>query len=354
MGKGDKRSAKGKRFGKSYGVSRPRNKGVNFVPSYVCYISMVKLISGNMAAEHIIPNAFGGRLKSKHLLTRDWNNFFGETIDAELINLIPLPTILNIKRQDGKNPKIRAVTEDGIKYVFDSTLQGKKRPARPKEILLPDGRTKIEFLEGQEEDILNSLKKKYPKLDIDNLRKKIIWKASNIGRAVFPENGLDIITGPEAFRGICKIATNFYVFKSNDVYAIQPIVPFLKGEDAGIGKIKYYYPSEYEIHKMGQKEISHLIIVIGDKASKLLYSYVELFNCHSFLIILNSEYAGKDVSYSYCFDISNQKEISKKINLYINREELENMNHQDQFTEKNYIFRLQRLAQISDFELAYK
>jgi ribosomal small subunit protein bTHX len=353
MGKGDKKTKRGKIFRSSYGKTRPRKrkKKVEKFKNMVCYMSKEKLTKKNMSLEHVIPNALGGRLKSYHLINADWNDKFGRTIDAELVKKIPLPTILGIKRERGNNPKVKAETEDGVRYLLDENVEGRRRPTAPVRTKLPSGLNKIEFIEDQEEEILKSIKKKYPHIDTNELKKQIKWDDNPKRQIVFFENDLNMITGDNAFKAICKIACNFYVLSTNEITQIQQVVPFLEGKDKGLGRLKYYYPNK-EIHKLGDAEISHLIHIESNVEDKLLYAYVELFSCHSILVILNDDYKGESINHTYCYDVNNNKEIHKKINLNLTNSEIAKMIFpQDKDSEKEYFKRLNRIAKIRGLEI---
>lgn len=356
MGKGDKKTKKGKIFKGTFGKSRNKKIVVKKSKNMICYMSNEVLTKENMSLEHIIPNALGGKLKSFHLINKKWNDIFGKNIDRELAKQMPLSTLLNVKRDRGNNGELRAATKDGIGYLVNKKLQGKRQFIKPKTIKLPNGGEKIEFIEGQEEQILKSIKKKNPKVDINELRKMITWNDKDKGKEqlVFFDNHLSLIQGPEAFKTICKIACNYYVFGTNETTQIQGVLPFLKGTDKGWGTLKYFYSSN-KIHELGNDEISHVIHIRGKSKEKLLYAYVELFSCHSFLVILNNDYTGKDIQYTYCYDVNNNKEINKKVNLNLTKAEIKNMNFPvDEDSEKEYFKRLDRIAKIKGWKMDIK
>src|SRR5689334_22818848 len=51
-----------------------------------CYRCNATLTDDNSSLEHILPNALGGRLKSRALLCKPCNSKCGDTIDAAVIN----------------------------------------------------------------------------------------------------------------------------------------------------------------------------------------------------------------------------------------------------------------------------
>ena len=73
-----------------------------------CYYCDSILTNKNRSAEHVIPNALGGRLVSYKLLCRSCNIQLGETVDAVLVrHLQELTSQLNFTRDRKKQGKDR-------------------------------------------------------------------------------------------------------------------------------------------------------------------------------------------------------------------------------------------------------
>ena len=78
-----------------------------------CYHCDILLTNENESVEHIIPNAIGGRLKSKKLLCKSCNSLLGELYDSELCkSLMVISGVLDIKRQKGVTQDIKNVRSD--------------------------------------------------------------------------------------------------------------------------------------------------------------------------------------------------------------------------------------------------
>src|SRR5688572_14766738 len=76
-----------------------------------CYNCQSSLNTKTSSAEHIIPNAIGGTIKSTRLLCRKCNNEFGWTVDAALANDFEhLVSFLNIERDRSKKDIARNLT----------------------------------------------------------------------------------------------------------------------------------------------------------------------------------------------------------------------------------------------------
>ena len=68
-----------------------------------CYICCEELTKDNDSVEHIIPNAIGGKLKSKELICKKCNSKLGYSMDNELAEQLEFfCNFLNIDRERGK------------------------------------------------------------------------------------------------------------------------------------------------------------------------------------------------------------------------------------------------------------
>jgi len=314
----------------------------------ICYLSNEQLTSFNESLEHIIPNALGGKVKSKYLINKHWNNKLGNEIDNELIKQTPIPTLFELKRDRGENPKINGDTDDGSKYLIHNHRIATQKQKKPVKTQLENGEVKINFIKGQEVGILRKIQKECPEIDIKKLEGEIKWNSPNETITIFPENGFSLISGSKAMRAICKIATNYYVLVTNEIKEIQPIISFIKGENKGGEMLKYYYLPSKEI-EYEENEISHIIHIEGNKTEKLLVAYVELFNCYNYLIILNKDYNGEDINNTYCYDLIRNEKTSKSIYLNITKEKLDNLIFpQDSDSESDFQERLKRILDIKN------
>ena len=94
-----------------------------FCTNQHCYITNEPL-SVNETAEHIIPNALGGHLKSKKLVLSRINTGLFDRLDAELADMIELPYLIKFKRERGKQPCIKGRVASKIGHCAISSQQG--------------------------------------------------------------------------------------------------------------------------------------------------------------------------------------------------------------------------------------
>jgi hypothetical protein len=77
----------------------------------------------------------------------------------------------------------------------------------------------------------------------------------------------------------------------------------------------FYYPTICLVHILGEREVFHIIKLVGDPEMQVLYCYVELFNCNHTLIIVNNHYDGPAINDQFCYNVLTSTYIEKEITL---------------------------------------
>jgi hypothetical protein len=288
-----------------------------------CYICGIEITRENQSTEHIIPNAIGGRLKSKSLICKQCNSVFGNSIDSELSKqLNHIGNMLNIKRDRGRaQPVIGKNKKTGEQIILE--LGGKPSMSKPiiTEEINGDGKH-IQIIARSKKEakrILNDLRHKYPEINVEETLARAEVKREYVDDRVHLNT---CIGGQESFRSICKTAVNFYIFTGGEREYIQDLIPYIKG-DIVIDRVNFFYNDEEVIFK-DSGQIIHGLVLRGDTREKVLYMYVEYFNANRFLILLNDNYEGADVNESYIFDVLNQTEIRPNIIFNLNKKQIIN------------------------------
>ena len=281
-----------------------------------CYVCDIKLIQENTTNEHIIINALGGRLKSKNLLCKSCNSIFGEKIDIALANSLKnIVNMLNIKRERGKVQDIIGKNNDLREFIFSANGR-----IKPREALIEDDGN-IVRVEGENKkqiaNALGKLKSKYSSLKLEKSLDSVIFKDEAFSEKIsFDEFDLK---SKEILQAICKCAINFYVHKTSDSAYIKHLLPYINDKEEKKVVNLHYMDNLYKLNK---DELFHILHLVGDSIEKVLYVYVDYFNFHKFLVILNDNYLGDNIQYTYCYDLINYKEIDKKVNIKYTRKEL--------------------------------
>jgi hypothetical protein len=301
-----------------------------------CYYSDIDIDHSNESVEHVIPRAFGGKLKSKNILTKAANNELGQQIDSKLTKAISLNTVLQIDREGTKNPAIRAKTVDGTRFIYKGGDEAVQAPRKPKIEYDSEGNiTAIEFLGGQEKEIIALTQKHFPELSPEEIKEKISYSVNPTKKEIFFENHMSILSSIDEFRGVAKIGINYAIHITDAPQFCMSCIDFLKGTRSDNGFVSYYYP-ETPCYVPDDDEISHVLHLIGNHADSYLICYIELFNSHKFIVTLNGDYQGPDIENTYIFDILKKEVIEKPITVNVDREFLKMYDHRADTIESKY------------------
>jgi hypothetical protein len=76
-----------------------------------CALCEAEFDTENESAEHLIPNAIGGRRKVMRFICRECNSSAGETWDAEVARqLLWLSLMVSVSRERGQLPSLKVIT----------------------------------------------------------------------------------------------------------------------------------------------------------------------------------------------------------------------------------------------------
>lgn len=318
-----------------------------------CYITNERL-SPDETDEHIIPNALGGYLKSNKLVLSRINTGLFDKLDAKLADRIEIAFLFKFKRDRGNQPPIKGTTKDGIGYLIHDAKNVTMLSRKPIEVVDESGETFLKFPLHQKKEIIAAKIKKNPHLNKEDIETSIKEEHAEGPETLYYKHSLNIIANSfDSFRAIAKIATNYAVLNNFNKLLFPDFIDFIKGGDiSDTMDIGYFYPNEFLIYEFGLKEVSHILYLKACSKEKLLYCYIELFNLHCFIVILNYDYDGEDFTKSYIWDVQNVKELHKDISLNVTSRFLASRSYiYYPDVEKDYAIRLRRLVKILDLKL---
>lgn len=271
-----------------------------------CYLCDEELGIENSSDEHIIPNSIGGRLKSTSLICRKCNGTTGDLFDSEFAKIGNFfASKYNIRRDRGRVPAFKASElttgkklwiEPGLKTSYVDPVSG-----YDEKMIYVEHRDKKRIMEE-----LRRLSKQVGDGEVDPDRIIVEYPIDE-----HPDNQkqfvLDASVEPELLlRSVCKTIINLYLYKTGDCYNSRPLIEFLRTEienrfcwflDLGISKTKHN-GAPY-----------HIVIIKGEKKSKMLYAYFEMFGEAGFLALINGKYQGEDQQLNHTFDPINAIEV---------------------------------------------
>jgi hypothetical protein len=290
-----------------------------------CYCCEVPLTQTTASIEHIISNACGGRLKSSKLLCKACNSIFGDKFDAELAQTVnPIANLLLIERDRGEPQKIRSTSIDSGKQ-YDLEYGGEISHTRPEIELVNLDSEKIEDrkikVRAPNVEILNQvllgLKRKYPTLNIEQAIRSAVTSRFAFNEEVEIKTS---IGGTETFKSILKTAINFYIHCGGQRRYIEHLLPHLKGSEV-LDVVWFHYPEKFIFNPQGQ-DVTHVLKLVGDPGQRILYSYVELFNIHCFIVKLNCEFNGPAIDCDYIFNVHTLEVSFRATDLSLDRSQL--------------------------------
>jgi len=286
-----------------------------------CYICGCDISKENESEEHIFLNSIGGNLRSKDLICVICNSEFGNKIDAALSKQLNIfANMLNIERDRGV-PQPFNVIDKKNDTLYSYEPGGKPKMIKP-QIKKGNNEYKIVCSDiKQAKQILNGLKRKHPQIDVDEVLEKSEKKKEYIDNHVAANICLG---GNKEFRAICKIAMNYYLYAGGNCDYIKHLIPYIKCETDSETNVSPIYLDNEPIKK-NNNDILHSIIVIGRKNEKLLYAYIELFGFYKVIVLLNKNYYGDDIIYSYFFDVITRAEVQREYTLEISKDEISNV-----------------------------
>nr|WP_319571728.1 HNH endonuclease [uncultured Draconibacterium sp.] len=286
-----------------------------------CYRCDTLLTEENSSDEHVIINACGGRLKSKRLLCQTCNSIFGDSFDNELAKITnDLSNLLLIKRHRGNPQPIKGkASKTGEEYFLE--FGGNPKKVKPVINEKVDGKN-VELTisadnEKQFKEILKGLKRKYPELDIDAISESATRGKGYLDDTIHFQTQ---VGGKEVFKAITKTAINYFILNGGDSVYIKHLLPYLENK-IDLDVVWMHYPKEYP-YQYEEDEVTHILRLVGDSKERILYCYVELFNVQNYIVKLNENYCGPDMSCQYVFDILQLKEIQKDLTEQFTRDTL--------------------------------
>lgn len=281
-----------------------------------CYLCDDSITEQNQSLEHIIPNSIGGRLKSKSLICASCNKTTGNLFDDEFAKFGNiLASKYNIKKEKGIVQPIQAKDiSTGEKLAV---MPGYKLNLTEPKSSVTD--SFISVLHYDKKRAIEELKRLSKQLDGTEACEK------NIQFEIIEDNTkkdflIDLPIEPNLLlRSVTKTIVNLYLHKTEDYRNCQPIINFLKEDienrfcwflDLGISTAKH------------NKSPYHIAIIRGDKKSRMLYAYFEIFGEAGFLALLNGQYKGIDLQINYTFDPINCIEIEYEYDFLLTPNEI--------------------------------
>ncbi|NVJ54687.1 MAG: HNH endonuclease [Campylobacteraceae bacterium] len=271
-----------------------------------CFLCNLIITKDNDTKEHILPNALGGIKKVEGFICDKCNNETGHKWDSKFTKQLSyFCHFFKIKRERGKINPQELVTATGEKYLED--INGVLVPRHPNvtEDIIDNNRSKIniQVRDFKELDrILKGLKRKYPKLDIDDIKQKAKIEHTYLDEPFIVK---EQIGGKEEGKSIVKTVLSYaYSIGILPTNCEESLNYLKKDQDISFG-----YFNEREVIKNRPFKPLHVIHIESIPEENLLIGYIEYFSIYKIIVCLSRKYQGKKISNSYVLDPTKAKEI---------------------------------------------
>lgn len=291
-----------------------------------CYSCNAELNNENSSDEHIIPNALGGKWTEK-ILCKKCNNILGSKYDSVLAKQLEwFSCKVNHSRSYGVVQSVKVKIDgmdvwatpggnyEGIKCkkIYDNNYQ-----------IQSIGKNSIKQTRKKLEEIMLRAAKKY-NWDDAKLKEKLDNGYANIEKNMKQQNNPIVyfssqFGGKEALLSIIKIAVNFTIAKGVPVKYLEQSIKTIKEKQNDYTSFSnLFYPSN--IFPKGS--IYHTLILVGDSETGNLYCLISLYGVFNAFVLLTKNYSGKNILYTYCYDIWNEKEFAYTPQRVLNLQEV--------------------------------
>ena len=305
-----------------------------------CALCRKVVTSDNSSAEHIIPNAVGGRKRVVGFLCRACNSESGSTWDAELARqLNPLSLLLGITRQSGDVPSQTFQTYSGGSLRVSA--DGTRTPTKPRIEVTNEGtntRLHIEAATRREfRQILEGMGRRYPQLrslDMDD----VISAAED--RSYYTSDPMEIIGtfgGTESGRSLVKSAVALVFDAGVDPIECDLALDYLRNEGAE-ACFGYYYDSDKDLVTNRPLRLPfHCVYVRGCSEDSTLVGYIEFYSLWRVVLCLSESYTGDDFTHIYALDPVKGKELEISINLDLSTTDIREAYEDKRYNDETFM-----------------
>ena len=244
------------------------------------------------SAEHLIPNAIGGRRKVMGFICRECNSSAGETWDAEVARqLLWLSLMVGVSRERGQLPSLKVITTADERLTIRSDGSLALSDPSFKEAQLAEGRTSYRIQArsmNEAQRMMEGLKRKHPEIDVDSLL------AQAEVAETYPRGAIrhDFEFGGElGGRSIVKSCMALAFDSGIDWAVCEPGLNYLRKNNAP-ACFGYYQERDLVAQRVEGVPL-HCVAVRANPESGLVLAYAEYFGIHRIVACLGENYEGR-------------------------------------------------------------
>ena len=258
----------------------------------------------NDSEAHIIPNALGGRLAPKGIICRTCNSVLDRLADNALIEAFGAwPTLLNIPRQRGSNPRKTIESRKANKVQLSSDGSLKRMDVRYDVSTIPEGHV-VQIAAGNMktfQQLLTRAGKDFPQFDPVAARQY----AQTVG-IPGDEIKMSLDFSPAAvFGGVVTAIWLYLIMKTNHAFMDwKRLLSCIDQMQKNGGTFRYFINGLPGL--VGPKiDLGHKIIVRSVPSTGELIAYVEILGILKIGgLFAKSQIPGYELEHIYAFDLS--------------------------------------------------
>lgn len=271
------------------------------------------------SVEHIIPNFLGLKLKSSKLLCTSCNNRLGDKVDGPFSNSIFFYNLLNYPRDRGRPNRgvLGKATGTGallrINKDYAATLH--------KPSIERNEKGEIESIYAfNEESAMAILRKTRQDLSDEEL-KDLCGKFSfkDLSHESVKIDFSNVILDIKSLKkGVAKIALNYILHKYSHLEVSEYLIRYVTTDFNDNFLVSWLHPSR-PLYDVNESDLFHVIHVVGDRAKKFLYCYIDLFNVIDMVVLINDDYRGESFKDTFAWDVMKgcEKELELDFKVFL-------------------------------------
>ena len=289
-----------------------------------CALCEAEFDTENESAEHLIPNAIGGRRKVMGFICRECNSSAGETWDAEVARqLLWLSLMVGVSRERGQLPSLKVITTADERLTIRSDGSLALSDPSFKEAQLAEGRTSYRIQArsmNEAQRMMEGLKRKHPEIDVDSLL------AQAEVAETYPRGAIrhDFEFGGElGGRSIVKSCMALAFDSGIDWAVCEPGLNYLRKNNAP-ACFGYYQERDLVAQRVEGVPL-HCVAVRANPESGLVLAYAEYFGIHRIVACLGENYEGAPVVAVYAIDPRDGKGLNVHVDLAFQRSDIDDI-----------------------------
>lgn len=265
--------------------------------AFNCILCNELLTESNKSDEHVIPNALGGRLKTKAATCNACNNRAGHGIDTKLVSALAwYANVLDLPRDAGEKPDVTLLDNHSrLNFVFKPG----KPPIPAKNLNYSrdaDGKGRLSGFAPSISEMLKVLDSAKPKgsqiSNIDITESKSTYILYSI-----PIPGPDILD-QDILRAIAKIALCYSRYANLPLSDSGVAIRYLRGESINPLPVVPIWMELISIQTTDDLSPLHHSIYLKTHSGRL-FCYIALFGMFEFVVLLEENWQDCSATGSY-------------------------------------------------------